>query len=67
MSSINAIIAYLLALSLSIYHQIYILGFAVCNWLSFILRSGDLPSLLMAFFYLEPSTKCWASSGSKIV
>ena len=42
-----------LALSFSIYHQIYVLGsswLAVCNCLSFTLRSGDLPSLLMAIF-----------------
>ena len=49
-SSIIVIIPYLLAqyISSNIYSRL-----AVCNWLSFTLRLGDLSSLLIAIFFLK--------------
>ena len=50
MSSIIVIIPYLLALTFSIISSNIYTRLAVCNCLSFTLRSGDSPSLLMAIF-----------------
>ena len=49
-SSIIVNIPYLLDLTLSIISSNIYTILAVCNCLSFTLRLGDLPSLLMAFF-----------------
>ena len=49
-SSLIANIPYVLALTLSIISQNIYTRLAVCNFLSFTLRSGDLPSLLTTIF-----------------
>ena len=48
---------------------IYMYRLAVCNCLSFTLRSGDLPSPLMAIFTnsLDPEQARQAWSGSKLL
>ena len=63
MSSIIVIIPYKLALTLSIISSnIYTCTrLAVCNCLSFTLRSGDLPSLLMDIFIMHIRTGSYAN------